>query len=149
MQFLPFAKFRPASLRETHPAGWLQDFLKTQSSGLTGHVELSGYPYGYKFWGSSVDDTQGSYAAWWPYEQTAYWIDGALKCGYLAGDTSLYQQALEEVNFAVDHAAEDGFIGPDSLRDKDRWPHAVFFRAVLAQYEITQNPHYIEALIRH
>ena len=101
------------------------------------------------FWGSKDDDTKGSYDAWWPYEQTAYWIDGALKCGYLAGDEALYHQALEEVDFAIDHAAPDGFIGPDSLREKDRWPHAVFFRAVLAQYEISGDPRYLEALVRH
>ena len=112
-------------------------------------MAVSGYPYGYKFWGSKDDNTKGSYSAWWPFEQTAYWIDGALKCGYLAGDTALYQQALEEVDFAVEHADPDGFIGPDILREKDRWPHAVFFRAVLAQYEITGDRHYLEALIRH
>ncbi len=136
-------------LRQVRPAGWLQDFLQRQATGLTGNVAVSGYPYGYKFWGTRDDNTKGSYAAWWPYEQTAYWIDGALKCGYLAGDDELYRQALEEVDFAVEHAAEDGFIGPDSLRDKDRWPHAVFFRAVLAQYEITGDRRYLDALIRH
>ncbi|MBI5294622.1 MAG: glycoside hydrolase family 127 protein [Chloroflexi bacterium] len=136
-------------LREIRPAGWLQNFLERQADGLTGNVAVSGYPYGYKFWGTQADNTKGSYAAWWPYEQTAYWIDGALKCGYLAGRDNLYQQALEEVEFAVEHAAEDGFIGPDSLRDKDRWPHAVFFRAVLAQYEITGDRRYLDALVRH
>src|SRR5215216_3469893 len=149
MTALPFSHFQTIPLRGIRPAGWLQDFLDRQTKGLTGNIAVSGYPFGYKFWGAKDDDTQGSYAAWWPYEQTAYWIDGALKCGYLSGDTTLYQQALEEVDFAVEHAAEDGFIGPDRLREKDRWPHAVFFRAVLAQYEITGDPHYIEALIRH
>lgn len=136
-------------LREVRPSGWLQDFLERQATGLTGNVAVSGYPYGYKFWGTRDDNTKGSYSAWWPYEQTAYWIDGALKAGYLAGQTELYKQALEEVDFAVEHAAADGFIGPDSLRDKDRWPHAVFFRAVLAQYEITGDKKYVDALIRH
>jgi hypothetical protein len=136
-------------LREIRPAGWLEDFLGRQCKGLTGNVAVSGYPYGYKFWGSRDDDTKGSYDAWWPYEQTAYWIDGALKCGYLAGDADLYHQALEEVDFAVDHAAADGFIGPDSLRAKDRWPHTVFFRAVLAQYEISGDVRYLDALVRH
>ena len=149
MTALPFSHFQTVPLRGIRPSGWLLDFLDRQAKGLTGNAAVSGYPYGYKFWGAKDDDTQGSYAAWWPYEQTAYWIDGALKCGYLCGDDALYQQALEEVDFAVDHADEDGFIGPDSLREKDRWPHAVFFRAVLAQYEITQDPHYIEAMIRH
>jgi hypothetical protein len=136
-------------LREIRPDGWLKDFLERQAQGLTGNVAVSGYPYGYKFWGTKDDNTKGSYAAWWPYEQTAYWLDGALKCGHLIGDMGLYQQALEEIDFAIAHAAEDGFIGPDSLRDKDRWPHAVFFRAVLAQYEITGDRRYVDALIRH
>ncbi|MFT3891496.1 MAG: glycoside hydrolase family 127 protein [Anaerolineales bacterium] len=136
-------------LRDIRPSGWLQDFLERQASGLTGNVAVSGYPYGYKFWGTKEDDTKGSYSAWWPYEQTAYWIDGALKAGYLAGADELYNQALEEVDFAIEHADADGFIGPESLRDKDRWPHAVFFRAVLAQYEITGDYKYIDALIKH
>lgn len=149
MSELPFSKFHAVPLRHVRPTGWLQDFLERQASGLTGNVAVSGYPFGHKFWGSQEDNTKGAYSAWWSYEQTGYWIDGALKCGYLAGDSELYQQALEEVDFAVDHASEDGFIGPDILRDKDRWPHAVFFRAVLAQYEITEDPRYIDALIRH
>ena len=146
---LPFSRFQPLTLREVRPAGWLQDFLERQSTGLTGNVAVSGYPYGYKFWGSKEDDTKGSYGDWWPYEQTGYWIDGALKCGYLAGDTGLYRQALEEVDFAVDHPASDGFIGPENLRAKDRWSYTVFFRAVLAQYEISGDRRYLDALIRH
>jgi hypothetical protein len=146
---LPFAHFQPLPLAEVRPTGWLQEFLERQSSGLTGNVAVSGYPYGSKFWGSQDDDTQPSDADWWPYEQTGYWIDGALKCGFLSGDAGLYQQALDEVDYAIEHAAPDGFIGPDSLRDRDRWPHAVFFRAVLAQYEISGDKRYLEALIRH
>jgi hypothetical protein len=149
MNLLPYARFRPARLRDVRPAGWIQDFLVRQSTGLTGNVAVSGYPYGIKFWGSQDDDTKGSYDAWWPYEQTAYWIDGALKCGYLVSHTTLYHQALDEIDFAIEHAAPDGFIGPESLREKDRWPHAVFFRAVLAQYEITGDERYLKALIKH
>ncbi len=149
MSALPFSRFQSIPLNGVRPSGWLQDFLDRQSKGLTGNAAVSGYPYGFKFWGTRDDNTQGSYDAWWPYEQTAYWIDGALKCGYLSGDAELYHKALEEVDFAVDHAAVDGFIGPDSLRTKNRWPHAVFFRAVLAQYEITGEARYRDALIRH
>ena len=149
MPTLPYAHFTPASLREVRPAGWLQDFLHRQSTGLTGNVAVSGYPYGYRFWGSQEDNTQGSYDAWWPYEQTGYWLEGALKCGYLGGDTALTRQALSEIDFAIDHPAADGFIGPDFLREKDRWPHTVFFRAVLAQYEISGDRRYLDALIRH
>jgi hypothetical protein len=149
MKALPFTRFHPVPLRQVRPAGWVCDFLIRQTKGLTGNPAVSGYPYGYQFWGSDEDDTSGSYGTWWPYEQTGYWIDGALKCGYLAGDMTLYKNALEEVDYAIDHSDSDGFIGPDSLREKDRWPHAVFFRAVLAQYEVSGDERYLQALIRH
>jgi hypothetical protein len=86
---------------------------------------------------------------WWPYEQTAYRIDGALKASYLAGDEVLYRSVLAEIDQAVEQAAPDGFIGPDRFRDRDRWPYAIFFRAVLAQYSISGDRRYLEALSRH
>lgn len=139
-QFLP--------LREIRPAGWIQEFLRTQAAGMTGHPEVHGYPYGQAFWGSNNTDT-GPYDTWWPYEQTGYWLDGALKCGYLCGDAALYRRALGEVEQALEKAAPDGFIGPPSTRERDRWPHAVFFRAVMAQYEITGDRRYLDAMARH
>lgn len=149
MKSLPFSHIRPVPLRQVRPAGWLKEFLVRQANGLTGNVEVCGYPYGYEFWGSKEEDIKGSYGTWWPYEQTGYWIDGALRCGYLTGDEDLYQDALQEVDFAIKNASADGFIGPKSMRTKDRWPHAVFFRAVLAQYEISGDSGYLDAMIRH
>jgi uncharacterized protein len=141
---MPQTQFFP--LRDMRPAGWIDTFLKTQAAGLTGHPAVHGYPYDQKFW--SLLNTI-SYDSWWPYEQTAYWLDGALKCGYLCGDDALYQLALEEIDAALENAAPDGFIGPEMMRAKDRWPHAVFFRAVLAQYEITGDSRYLNALAKH
>ena len=91
---MPNPTFLP--LREINPSGWIETFLKTRASGLTDHPSIHGYPLGQKFWGSPNDGT-GPYAAWWPYEQTAYWLDGALKCGYLCGNESVYNIALEEI----------------------------------------------------
>ncbi len=144
-----FSHFQSLPLNGIRPDGWLRDFLARQATGLTGNVALSAYPYGYQFWGSQEDDLKGSYGSWWPYEQTAYWIDGALKCGYLVGDQQLYGAALAEIDFAIEHAENDGFIGPEHMRAKDRWPHAVFFRAALAQYEISGDRRYLDALMRH
>lgn len=149
MKHLPYARFQSIELREIKPTGWLHEYLTRQCNGLTGHIEASGYPFGQKYWGGKDRDAKGSYAPWWPYEQTGYWLDGALKCAYLAGDPSLYARAREEIDDALSLAGPDGFIGPDSLREQDRWPHAVFFRAVLAQYEITGDRRYVDALVRH
>lgn len=140
LEFLP--------LREIHPSGWLMTFLKNQVSGMTGHPSVHGYPYDRKFWGDKSDD-KNPYAAWWPYEQTAYWLDGALKCGYWCEDASVFQMSRDEIDYAIEHTAPDGFIGPEVLRNKDRWPYAVFFRAVIGLYEITNDSRYIHAMVRH
>ena len=57
--------------------------------------------------------------------------------------------ALEEIDSAIHNAAADGYLGPQIIREKDRWPHAVFFRAVIAQYEITGAARYLNTLLRH
>ncbi len=149
MPGITYATFRPVSLEEIRPEGWLRTYLMRQCEGLTAHPEASGYPYGNRFWGNLDPDFRRDIDVWWPYEQTGYWVEGALKGGYLIGDQQVYQTALREVDDAVSHAAPDGFIGPDFLREKDRWPYAVFFRAVLAQYEISGDRSYIDALVKH
>lgn len=149
MQKLPFAKWGELALTEIQPQGWLKGYLEIQSQGLTGHPAASRAPYGIKHWGAPEDPTGALDREWWPYEQTAYWLDGALKCGLLIGDTALSGRALDEINYAIDHAAQDGFIGPDSMRETTHWPHTVFFRAVIAQYQATGDRRYLEALRRH
>ena len=74
---------------------------------------------------------------------------GRSNAAICAGDDALYHLALDEIDAALDQAAADGFIGPESMRHQDRWAHAVFFRAVLAQYEISGDRRYLNALARH
>lgn len=148
---LPYACFSPIPLNQVRPRGWILEFLQRQCAGLTGHPLASGYPFGRPFWGSmqnhSVVQEVGS--AWWPYEQTGYWLDGALKAGFLAGDETVYHMALAEIDHALDFVSGDGFIGPANMRTKDRWPYVVFFRAVLAQAAISGDRRYVDALVRH
>jgi hypothetical protein len=151
MSALPYTRYNPISLSQIRPAGWIMEFLKRQCAGITGHPQASGYPFDHAFWGNptQLPDVPDPHMIWWPYEQTAYRLDGALKAGYLAGDESVYQTALDEINQAIEKAAPDGFIGPEIFRTHDRWPYTVFFRAVLAQYAISGDRRYLEALLRH
>ncbi len=144
-----YARLNPVSLREVRPEGWILEYLRRQCAGLTGHPAASGYPFGSRFWGSPKDQTAGPGGSWWPYEQTGYWLDGAIKAGYLARDRKVIQFALDEIDFMVDHPAPDGFLGPAGLRKKDRWPFAVVFRAVLGLYSISSDRRYLDALVRH
>jgi uncharacterized protein len=151
MTFSPFSRFLPVPLSQIRPAGWTLEFLQRQCAGITGHPQASGYPFDHAFWGNPAQspDVQDPNMVWWPYEQTAYWIDGALKAGFLAGDEQVYRLALDQIDQAIQQAAPDGFIGPAMFRDRNRWPYAIFLRAVLAQYAISGDRHYLDALVRH
>lgn len=151
MPGFPYARYLPVSLSQIRPAGWTMEFLKRQCAGISGHPQASGYPFDHAFWGNptQLPEVLDPGMVWWPYEQTAYRLEGALKAGFLAGDEKVYRMALAEIDQAIEHAAPDGFIGPERFRRRDRWPHTVFFRAVLAQYGISGDRRYLDALVRH
>jgi uncharacterized protein len=151
MPAFPYTCYQPVALAQIRPDGWILEFLKRQCAGITGHPQASGFPLDHTFWGNPAPAVGELHPEmlWWPYEQTAYWVDGALKAGFLAGDQAVYQMALTQVDQAIDQAAADGFIGPDMFREKNRWPYTIFFRAVLAQYAISGDQRYLDALVRH
>lgn len=135
------------------PQGWLLEYLKTQMNGLTGHIEQAGFPYDRQFWGADKLEPFKSSSFWWPFEQTAYYIDGYVRTAVLLGDPALISKAEEMIYPALEKADEDGYIGPLELKeiqdDCTRWPHVVFFRACLALYEYNKDERIIEALTHH
>ncbi|MEQ4208671.1 beta-L-arabinofuranosidase domain-containing protein [Actinopolymorpha sp. B9G3] len=151
MAALPYAEYGSVPLSDVRPQGWLLEFLRRQCAGITGHPQASGYPLDRTFWDnpSRLPDVADPAMVWWPYEQTAYWVDGALKAGFLAGDETVHRMALAQVEGAIATAAPDGFLGPELFRTGNRWPYAVFFRAVLAQYGITGDRRLLDALVSH
>lgn len=151
MAGLPHAKYESVALASVRPVGWLLEFLERQCAGLSGHPEASGYPLGHTFWDdpTRLPDVSDPAMMWWPYEQTAYWVDGALKAGFLAGDEAVRRAALAQIEGAIATAAPDGFIGPEMFRTRDRWPYLMFFRAVLAEYRISGDKRFTDALVRH
>jgi hypothetical protein len=88
-----FSVFDEAPLSESRPSGWLRCYLMKQRNGLTGHPEKAGYPFDCAWWGTQdwAEPPKSGYPTrqWGPYEQTGYWIDGALRCGYLLRDAEL------------------------------------------------------------
>ncbi len=135
-QPLYFGKFLPVPVHQVIPRGWLKQYLVNQRDGLTGHLEEAGYPFSTAGWGKEVKDS----SSWWPYEQTGYWIDGMLTAGYLLKDSFLLKKAKQRIYPVLSEARQDHYIGPDYLRPKKnkyRWVHAVYFRALMTEYEVT------------
>jgi DUF1680 family protein len=146
-----YRKFRELPLSAIEPESWLRRYLEKQRAGLTGHLDEAGYPFNTKGWASPKVVSRGS-AHWWPYEQTAYWIDGMTRAGYLLRDDFLIQKARQQLDYVLDHAGRDGYLGPVFMRDaagQNRWPHAVLFRAYMALYGATGDERIPRALSRH
>lgn len=123
--------------------GWMKEVLTTQRNGLTGHIQVAGVPFDKEGWG---DAAQKKMDRWEDFEQTGYWADGALRCGYFIDDQELVRRVKEWVDFQIDHPKEDGFIGPDL---HNLWPHVVFFRVIMAEYSRNPSPRIVKALSNH
>ncbi len=139
------------------PKGWLKEFLSRQMTGITGHIEQCGYPFDREWWGtdncsgfSGTNEIENS--DWWTYEQTAYWLDGFVRCAVLLRDEQSIAKVEKIVYKVIEGADSDGYLGPAFLKQTDgwhRWPHVVFFRACMALYEYTRDERIVNAIKRH
>lgn len=135
------------------PNAWIEKFLETQLDGLTGHIEHAGFPFNVVKWGEpDYKKDNGGNPGWWVYEQTAYWVDGLIRCALLLNNQKYLTQAKDIIYSVFANADEDGYLGPDFLKENqpwNRWPHVVFFRACMALYEYTEDTVILEKLTAH
>ncbi len=143
LHFLPVGSIRPEGL--------LRQFLETQMSGLTGHIERAGYPFETPKWGEEYR-TSNQNPQWWAYEQNGYWIDGFTRAAILLGDAGAIARAREIIYRVMENPDRDGYLGPSFMKETsgaNRWPHAVFFRAVMAMYDYNADAALPAAVARH
>lgn len=146
------AAFRPCPLADQRPLGWLRRYLETQAAGLTGHIRRAGHPFTTLGWGAKTPLRIKRGGRWWPYEQIGYWVDGAITCGHLLDDQELIDQAGEQIERVLERADGDGYLGPPHLKRPQglkRWPHAVFFRAMIAHHSATGDARIPKAIADH
>ena len=148
--------FRELDLAAIRPAGWLRRWLERQRDGLTGHLEHAGYPFNTPGWRQDPIRWKGrAIRSWWPYEQTAYWIDGMARLGVLLGDNHLLGKAFRQLDCVLERPDSDGYLGPQALKRltprgrAERWPHAVLFRALMAGLPAGRRRAILRRLARH
>ncbi len=151
-----YGAFYEMPLTDIQPKGWLKKYLELQRDGLTGHLDegMGGYPFNSAGWTDTVAviDPNSPYSPWYTYEQNGYWIDGLIRTGLLLGDSFLIKKANKSLDYSLNHAASDGFIGSSILRkpyQTNRWVHTVFFRAMQAKYAATKDNSIPEKLRKH
>lgn len=130
--------------------GWMRDFLEKEVSGMPGNLHKIGYPFNEACW-RSRSMTGGGYQEWWPYEQSAYWVDSIVRAAAALGDQKVLDIVRGQIDASVINDGEP-FMGPVELKGggtRNRWPHAVYFRALWAMYVFTGEERYAVRMREH
>ena len=141
------AAFEKLPITNIKPEGWILEFLERQRDGLTGNIEVAGYPFDTCLW--ACEKMKGSTKAWWPYEQTAYYLDGVQRLGLLLADESLVSKATENTDYVLGNISPSGRFGTKLADRWWRWPYASFVRLLMVQYDLYGDPQVLEAIHNH
>ncbi|MGM9743067.1 MAG: beta-L-arabinofuranosidase domain-containing protein [Candidatus Cryptobacteroides sp.] len=140
------------SLSEIGASGWLETMLINEKEFIA-ELDSLIYPFTQNGWGTEPflkKTRNGTTGFWVPYEQSAYFNDGVLRCGLILNDSSLIEKAGNTIYATIGNVSENGII--ESVlcgEERSRWPHAVFFRAWRALYETTGDRNIINTLEKH
>ena len=132
-------------LRATKPKGWLLHQLQIMKEGATGHLD--------EVYAKLKNDNGwlGGKGDGW--EETPYWLDGAVPLAYLLDDTVLKEKVLRYINWTLDNQRPSGYFGPitkweretgqkikieNCSQGEDWWPKMVMLK-VLQQYYTATN----------
>jgi uncharacterized protein len=146
-QTADFTRFHKLKITDVKPEGWIKEFLERQATGLTGNIEVAGYPFNTCLW--ACEKMRGSQAAWWPYEQTAYYIDGVHRLGLLLGDQRLIAKATVNTQYVINHLDSTGRFGTNLTDRWCRWPYASFNRNFMVDFELTYDTAIVKMLQKH
>jgi uncharacterized protein len=151
-----FDALRPLPPGSVAPGGWLRLYLEKQANQLAFHLPDTSSPFNGAYWAG--EESPPAINGWWPWEQRAYWADGAMRCALVLKDQRLMGLARRPLEYTLAHRAADGYLGPefahyardpDASRSNFRWPHNVFFRAMAAWADADGDPHVAVAIREH
>jgi uncharacterized protein len=144
-----YGAFQEAKPSDIAPQGWLKEILDRQVAGLASHHAISGYPYDTCLWAGQIPrDANPKSKPWWPYEQAGYLVDGLERLSILTHDQAIGQEAQANIEYILTHSAANGSLGPTDIGPTN-WPHAVVFRALMANFAVTADPRIPQALRKH
>lgn len=140
---LPLA-LEPLPAGSIHPEGWLEQQLRIQANGLSGHLDA--------FWADIKDSGWiGGKAEGW--ERAPYWLDGIVPLAYGLDDEGLIQKAIRYIDYALSHQQDDGWLGPNqstsasgTYKPRDPWPVFVMLKVFTQYEEVTHDPRVIPAM---
>jgi len=130
--------FAPLPLGSIKPAAWLENQLKIQANGLTGHLD--------EFWPSLAESAwKGGDGESW--ERGPYYLDGLVPLAYTLNDPRLIEKTRPFIEWILVSGQPDGWFGPK--KNEDRWPLAVAMKALTQYAEATGDERVIPFLNRY
>jgi len=138
------------------PSGWLRNQLKIMSQGSTGHLDEV-----YKKVANDNGWLGGEGDGW---EETPYWLDGAVPLAYLLEDSALQQKAQRYIDWTLDHQRPSGYFGPITEAERehgitispencedgqDWWPKMIMLKVLKQYYEATNDERVIDFMTNY
>jgi len=132
-----YGAFSELPVGSVQPRGWIQRWLERQAQGLTGHPENMSYPYDTCMYAGVIPPPPFQnkwWSPWWPYEQSAYFVDATTRLSWLINDPAIRRRRDANLDYILAHAAGTNFGGSHWC-----WPNAVVGRALMAQFSATDD----------
>lgn len=138
------------------PSGWLRDQLQIMSKGSSGHLDEM-HP---KI--ARDNGWLGGKGDGW--EETPYWLDGAVPLAYLLNDPALKTKVLKYINWTLDHQRPSGYFGPLTKDEREKgiqitaghcaagedwWPKMVMLKVLQQFYAATGDARVIPFMTKY
>jgi uncharacterized protein len=143
-------------LGSVKPKGWLLNQLKIMRDGSTGHLdEVHNKIKNDNGWLGGRGD------GW---EETPYWLDGAVPLAYLLDDSSLKEKVLRYINWTLDNQRPSGYFGPITKWERqtgknvsvdscgygeDWWPKMIMLKVLQQYYTATNDKRVIPFMTKY
>ena len=138
-------KYAEIPLGQITPTNWLKQQSDILKNGSTGHLDEfhKKIQIDNGWLGGKGDD----------WEETPYWLDGALPLAYITKDPVLIQKVNKYVQWTLNTQRPSGFFGPYSKYETetgkpveigsqgaDWWPRMVMLKVLQQYYQATNDP---------
>jgi hypothetical protein len=149
-------KYIEIPLGSIQPKGWLRTQLEVMRDGSTGHLDEI-YPKLRDFNGWLGYEGDG-------WEETPYWLDGAVPLAYLLDDAALKAKVMRYINWTLNNQRPSGYFGPVTKQERDNgveitpancaagedwWPKMIMLKVLKQYYEATNDPRVIPFMKRY
>lgn len=148
--------YEPLPLGAIRPEGWLRNQLTIMRRGTSGHLD--------EVYGKVKNDNGWLGGAGDGWEETPYWLDGALPLAYLLDDKTLQDKVLKYVNWVLDNQRPSGYFGPITKEEREKkiaitaancavgddwWPKMVMLKVLQQYYSATNDKRVIPFMTKY